>query len=169
MYRLAASEDDLIVMQWEGSVLIPPYGYFLVVRTGQDFGFSPDGYFDQSLNTGGGGLGLLKPGGELVDAIAWGTGPEVFAEGSPAPALENDQSIERKLDEAGELRDSDDDFADFGFNPDPSPQNVTFQQDVTPKVQSCWKSTPPTRFNREAAFATLSWCRILVRIPSLTS
>jgi len=34
-YRLATSEDDLLVYRWKRQALIPPHGHYLLVRAGQ--------------------------------------------------------------------------------------------------------------------------------------
>jgi hypothetical protein len=103
VYRLPSSDEDLIVTDWD------------------------DGYFDQALNTTGGGLGLLNPDGELVDAVAWGKAPTFLTEGTAAPELLDDHSLVRHKNEtSGEVIDTDDNFADFVLNPNPQPQNVTF-------------------------------------------
>jgi predicted extracellular nuclease len=127
VYRLPSSDEDLIVTDWDQPILIAPFGSFLLVRSGQDLGVIPDGYFDQALNTTGGGLGLLNPDGELVDAVAWGKAPTFLTEGTAAPELLDDHSLVRHKNEtSGEVIDTDDNFADFVLNPNPQPQNVTF-------------------------------------------
>ncbi len=126
VYRLPTSDEHLVVIEWDQTALVPPYGSFLLVRKGEDFGVIPDGYFDQALNTSGGGLGLLSPEGDLIDAIGWGKAPELLHEGDPAPALSDDQALTRRTGERpGELLDSDINGADFFLNPEPQPQNVT--------------------------------------------
>ena len=138
VYRLPTSEEALPVFIWENSALIAPYGHLLLVRSGQDFGLSPDGYFDQGLNTAGGGLGLRNAEGKLVDSVAWGKGAPALGEGSPAPALQDDQSLQRKPAAGGaSLHDSDDNASDFTLNPAPDPRNVTsvFSSDLDPGLR----------------------------------
>ena len=86
-YRLATSEDDLLVYRWQDDTLIPPNGHYLLVHTGQDVGLLPDAEFDQGLNTTGEGLLLRDSDGTNTDAFGWGNSPTAFTEGSPAPAL----------------------------------------------------------------------------------
>ncbi len=131
-YRLVSSEADLNVFKWESSTLVPPYGYLLLVRRGQDFGLSPDGYFEQSLNNTGGGLGLRNEEGSLVDAVGWGKNPPTLTEGTSAPEIEKGWSLARKQAENGsKVTDSDDNFSDFLLVTEPNPQNVTYRSVAT--------------------------------------
>ena len=154
VYRLPASEDDLPVLTWEESAFIPPFGYFLLVRRGQDFGVIPDAFFDQAMNNSGGGLGLLNPDGQLVDALAWGNAPDRFTEGTAAPAMVDDQSLmRRKGDAPGEMLDLDVNVSDFSFNPEPEPRNVihveasTHQHLLKLEVSSSEEVQPGSAFN----------------------
>ena len=125
IYRLATSADDLPIYTWAASTPVPAHGHYLLVRAGQELGLVPDAEFDQPLNTTGGGLALLDPGGNVVDSVGWGNAPELFTEGSPAPVPENDTSIERLPGgEEGNSNDSGDNSADFAVNTAPAPQNV---------------------------------------------
>ena len=87
-YRLATSEDDLLVYKWQDNTLVPPDGHYLLVHAGQDVYLLPDAEFDQGLNTTGGGLLLQDSYGSVADALGWGNSPVIFTEGSPPPALE---------------------------------------------------------------------------------
>jgi len=125
VYRLAASTEDALIYAWAESTVVPAHGHYLLVRTGQEVGATPDAGFDQPLNTKGGGLALLDAAGNVADSVGWGNAPQVFVEGSPAPVPENDTSIERLPGgEEGNFTDSDDNGADFAANPAPYPQNT---------------------------------------------
>jgi DNA/RNA endonuclease YhcR with UshA esterase domain len=123
-YRLATSEDDLLVKEWQGSALLAPHGHYLLGRAGQDLGIVVDAVFDQALNTSGGGLELRDANGNAADALGWGKAPESFIEGAATVALENGVSLERLPGgESGNGNDTDDNAADFSLNQQPSPQN----------------------------------------------
>ena len=125
VYRLATSADDLPIYAWTESTVVPAHGHYLLVRAGQEVGLVPDAEFDQPLNTKGGGLALLAPDGNVVDSVGWGSAPEIFVEGGPAPVPENGTSIERLPGgEEGNFTDTGDNSADFAVNPAPGPQNV---------------------------------------------
>ena len=127
VYRLATSAEDLPIHTWTESAVIPAHGHYLLVRAGQEdaVGIMADAAFDQPVNTKGGGLALVDPQGKVVDSVGWGSAPEEFVEGSPAPVPENDTSIERLPGgEQGNFADSGDNGADFIVNPAPGPQNV---------------------------------------------
>ncbi|HEY77475.1 MAG TPA: lamin tail domain-containing protein, partial [Thermoflexia bacterium] len=107
-YRLSPDAEEVLIYAWDEPSAIPPHGHFLLVRAGIDVGAVPDGEFDQPLNTRFGGLTLWDPAGGVADRIGWGDKPEL-AEGEPAPALENDKSLERRPGgEAGNGQDTDD-------------------------------------------------------------
>jgi uncharacterized repeat protein (TIGR01451 family) len=127
VYRLATSLEDIPVYAWTESVIVPPHGHYLLVRTDQEdaVGMIADALFDQPLNTSGGGLALLNLQGGMMDSVGWGNAPEIFVEGGAAPAPENDTSIERLPGgDEGNLTDTDDNGADFFINPKPNPQNT---------------------------------------------
>lgn len=132
-YRLATSQEDLLVYRWKARSLIPPHGHYLLGRAGQDLGITPDGTFDQALNTSGGGLALRKPDKETADVLGWGKAPTGFIEGEPAQALENDLSLERSPGGSnGSAADNGDNAGDFVFNLTPDPQNTG--SPLTPSV-----------------------------------
>jgi len=124
LYRLSPEAEEVLVYAWDEPSIVPPHGHFLLVRSGVDVGTVPDAEFDQPLNTRFGSLILLDPTGGVADRVGWGDKPEL-AEGTPAPSLENDRSLERRPGgEAGSGQDTDDNGADFALNDDPSPQNT---------------------------------------------
>ncbi len=124
-YRLATSEDDLLVFSWEVRTLIPPHGHYLLVRSGEDLDLPADAFFTQGLNTSGGGLTLRNASASTEDILGWGTAPEGFIEGVAAPKFQNDYSLERKPGgEAGNQSDTDNNETDFLLQSSPSPQNT---------------------------------------------
>ncbi|MDY7079363.1 MAG: lamin tail domain-containing protein [Chloroflexota bacterium] len=127
VYRLASSQENILVHTWTERALVPAHGHYLLVRTGQEeaLGAIADAMFDQPLNTNGGGLALLNPQGEVVDSVGWGNAPEALVEGGAAPVPENDTSIERLPGgEEGNFTDTGDNGADFVVNTEPDPQNT---------------------------------------------
>lgn len=121
-YRLATSPEDLPVYTWTEPSLIPPHGFYLLVREGEDVGVAPDAYFRQSLNTSGAGLLLRDPAGQDRDCLAWGKAPDAYRRGEPAPPLDPGFSLERHR-EAIEAP-SDDHARDYALQESPNPQNV---------------------------------------------
>ena len=124
IYYLSSDTEGFLVQSWDENWLIPPKGHFLLVRSGANVGVTPDGEFEQSLNTSSGGLTLLDDGGVIVDRLGWGDVGDL-AEGRPAPALENDLSLERKPGgDEGNGTDTDDNRSDFSLSDAPTPQNI---------------------------------------------
>jgi len=95
-YRLATSEEDLPVYEWTRPALIPPRGFYLLVRSGEEIGRTPDARFEQSLNTSGGGLLLRNPQKQTQDRLTWGKAPEAYRQGEPAPASMAGYSLQRR-------------------------------------------------------------------------
>jgi predicted extracellular nuclease len=132
-YQLAETEDETLVHRWSEHALVPPNGHYLLGRDGEDLGLPVDTTFTQALVPQRGGLQLRHTDGTPLDGLSWGGGPENFAEGRLAPALENDVSLERKPGgEDGNWTDSDDNSADFQLSQVPAPQSVG--SPVTPAV-----------------------------------
>ena len=124
-YKLADGQDETLVYRWSEHALIPPQGHYLLGRSGQDLGISPDALFEQPLVGPKGSLQLRLTDGSVVDSISWGSGPADFAESSPAPAMENGIALERAPGgDAGNWADSGDNAADFALNASPNPQNT---------------------------------------------
>ena len=127
-YQLNASDPDTLLFSWEVSALIPPHGYYLLLREGQHVGVQADAFFDYSLVPQRGSLGLRLRGAEIVDQVAWGDTDAAFKEGTNVPAAQNDVSLERLPGgEAGNTRDIDNNAEDFFLNPSPNPQNSASQ------------------------------------------
>ncbi len=134
LYRLSPEAEEVLLYAWEEPAAIPPHGHFLLVRAGKEVGAVPDAEFDYPLNTRFGSLTLLDPTGTV-------------AEGSPAPPLENDRSLERRPGgEAGNGQDTDDNGADFFLNDTPGPQNTgSLPAPVEPqRLEVCLLYTSPS-------------------------
>jgi predicted extracellular nuclease len=124
-YQLPTEEASHVVFGWDEQSYIPAKGHYLLVRSGEDIGITPDAEFAQSLNTTGGNLWLLDSEDERIDALAWGTASGKLGEGEPAPGMQNGFSLERLPGgDAGNSKDTDDNKADFSLQPIPSAQNV---------------------------------------------
>ena len=68
---------------------------------------------------------LRDESGSAQDILGWGTVPEGFFEGTAAPKILNDVSLERKPGgEAGNGTDSDNNEDDFLLQSSPTPQNI---------------------------------------------
>ncbi|MFQ5578881.1 MAG: OB-fold nucleic acid binding domain-containing protein, partial [Anaerolineae bacterium] len=69
--------------------------------------------------------GLYDPGGSRADAVAWGKAPPAFTEGTPAPEMPKESSLERLPGGAdGNFTDSDNNAADFALTTVPNPQTA---------------------------------------------
>lgn len=122
-YRLASSTSDLLVYRWSQTALLPPYGFYLLGRSGETLPLAANAVFEQALNTTGGSLVLRATDGAPVDSLGWGKSHPEIGEGSPAPALGNGQSVQRRWSGSASWQDRDDNAADFALSDSPDPQN----------------------------------------------
>ena len=101
---------------------IPPGGHLLL--GGLMYDGTPDADFPllASPEKTGGAVALKNADGDVVDSVSWGTATTVYVEGSPSPAPDDGESIER--DNAGTL-DTDDNSSDFAVLGVPTPENGT--------------------------------------------
>ncbi len=130
-YMLAEGQDARLVYRWSEHALIPPQGHYLLGRAGEDVGVVADSVFEQSLAHQKGILQLRAADGTVVDSLSWGDGAATSAN-----VIENGVSLERfPGGDAGNMLDSGDNSTDFGFNPQPDPQNTGSA--VTPMAQMC--------------------------------
>jgi predicted extracellular nuclease len=148
-YQLNAAEPDTLLFSWETSALIPPHGYYLLLREGQDAGVEADAFFDYSLVPQRGSLGLQLRGASIVDQVAWGDSDSPFVEATTALAMHNDASLERLPGgQDGNGQDTDNNSLDFALNESPNPQNSAsppvppFEGGLTITVDTPGESTP---------------------------
>jgi len=154
-YKLADGQEETLVIRWREHTLIPPQGHYLLVREGYEaeLGILADAFFETSMVPVKGGLQLGATDGTVLDSLAWGDGPADFAEGAPAPAMENGVSLERAPGgAAGNFSDTDDNASDFALNPAPDPQNTGSPLTPDPGAQLRIAVTAPQTAEPGGAF-----------------
>ena len=135
-YRLPTGQEDLLVYRFESRTMIPPFGHYLLSHSGEDFGLPTDAFFEQPINTAGGGLQLRGMDETTQDVLGWGKAPTDFFEGSPAQAIPNGSSLERLPGgQTGNSNDTGNNSLDFALNPAPDPQNTGSPN--TPAISAC--------------------------------
>ena len=135
-YQLNDGEESIPLYSWQTPASMGPGGSLLLIHAGTELGAAADATFEQGLNLNGGGLRLADDVGNTVDQLAWGSGPEAYTEGLPAPALQNGLALERLPGgEAGYGQDTGDNQADFTLQGQPTPRNTgsgALPEDGTP-------------------------------------
>ncbi|MCB0032453.1 MAG: lamin tail domain-containing protein, partial [Anaerolineales bacterium] len=116
-YQLRADENPVPLYRWETRTDLPAHGYYLLGREGIDLGVLADATFNESLFNKG-GLFLRDAERQDVDVVGWGDAPAEAVMGSPAPAVENGQSLLRQPDSYAQ-----DNAADFAISDISIPQN----------------------------------------------
>lgn len=123
-YLLAEGQEPTLVYEWTERADIPGQGYFLLVRSGEDFGVIPDAVYDVALFERKGGLVLRDAQGNDVDAVGWGEAPQGFFTGEAVAFAPDGSSLERLPGgTAGNGQNSGRNADDFTLNPTPTPQN----------------------------------------------
>ncbi|MBL7164379.1 MAG: endonuclease/exonuclease/phosphatase family protein [Anaerolineales bacterium] len=124
-YKLADGEAEQLIYRWDDHTLMPPQGHYLLGRAGEDLGIVVDAIIEFPLVPQRGGLQIRSADGDVLDSLAWGSGPGDFAEGASAAAMQNGISSERGPGgAAGNMTDAGDNAADFVLNQTPNPQNT---------------------------------------------
>ncbi|MFN2146244.1 MAG: hypothetical protein ACK2T7_12900, partial [Anaerolineales bacterium] len=131
-YQLKDEDEPTLVLVWDESYLVPPFGHFLLGQEGQDFGIRPDLSINQPLQPARGGLILKDPAREVVDSLGWGDAPQAAVEGSPAEKMENGLSLAR----IGNSTDTNNNQTDFSLSESPIPENtgsplISLENDLT--------------------------------------
>lgn len=146
-YQLNDTSEPQLVYRWRNHVTLPPHGYLLLVRSGQDFGVLADAEFDTALNLKYGGLQLRMRDGTPADSLGWGSkAPATFSEGNPAPAPANGQALLRLPgDENGSGRDTNMNAEDFSIQESHTPRNSAspLQPAFSPGLE-VWLEAPAT-------------------------
>ncbi len=145
-YQLKDGEQEEMVYRWEDHALIPPGERYLLGRADQDYGTALDALIQQPLVPQRGGLQLRAADGSVVDSLTWGSGPTAYAEGNPAPMMQNGVSLLR----AG---DSDDNASDFSLAESPSPQNSAVSSALEITLQYPEQVNPGDEFDLQIRLA----------------
>ncbi|MBN2045121.1 MAG: endonuclease/exonuclease/phosphatase family protein [Anaerolineales bacterium] len=127
-YQLKEEDEPALVLVWDESYLVPPFGHFLLGQENQDFGIRPDLFINQPLQPARGGLTLKDPAQEMVDSLGWGNAPTTAIEGSPADQMTNGLSLVRLANST----DTNNNQADFSLVNFPTPENTG--SPTTPKI-----------------------------------
>ena len=86
VYRSAAGTSDIVLATVSPGTSLAAGGYYLLGGSGYAGAIAPDQSFSTSMAAAGGGVGLRRPDGSLVDSVGWGTATNAFVEGSAAAA-----------------------------------------------------------------------------------
>jgi endonuclease G len=90
VYRATSGTNDILLAQWNTSVVVPAGGYYLVAADAYDGAANEDfTYFPAqcscSMGAGGGGLAIRSGAvntGTIIDSVGWGTATNAFIEGT---------------------------------------------------------------------------------------
>jgi hypothetical protein len=117
VYRSATGTADLLLFAFASEAIAANQPYFLCASSGYT-GTTKDVIYANNLAAAGGGIALLGPGGNAVDAVGWGTAANALVETAPATAPPAGSSIARVPDG----HDTDDNLTDFMIAAAPTPR-----------------------------------------------
>jgi hypothetical protein len=113
VYRSAVGTSDIALGTIAAGTTIPAGGYFLFGGSGYAGAPAADQSFSTGLAGTGGGLGLRKPDGSLVDSVGYGTATNAFVVGSAAAAPPAADSPGKSAARLPDGKDTNDNSADF--------------------------------------------------------
>lgn len=128
VYRSINGVNDRTFYAWESSVVLQPGQYYLVASTSYTGSVTPDVVFSNTecqcaLAAASGGLAIRQgaaDSGSIIDAVGWGSGSNVYFEGTRTTAP-GDNNSKIRLD--GGCQDTDNNAADFETSIPSAPRN----------------------------------------------
>jgi endonuclease G, mitochondrial len=126
-YRSATGVNDVPMVSWTTSTIVPPGGYYLIANASYTGSVPSNINYNiatVSMSATGGGIGLRNGAvnlGVIVDSVAYGTATNIFLEGTAttAPALSTSQNRANNG-----CQDTDNNSADFANLSPSAPKNA---------------------------------------------
>lgn len=127
------------------SLLLPSHAHLLIANASGAYAGQADGLFSNGgFSTAGGSLVLrVITGGQVIDALSWGSATNSFVESSAGTVPPTSSSLERKPGGVlGNATDTNDNLADLRLEPNPVPQNLAAQPVPVPTAPPTQSPTP---------------------------
>ena len=86
VYRSAAGTSDIVLATIPDGTSIAAGAYYLLGGSGYAGAITPDQSFSTGIAGTGGGVGLRRADGSLVDSVGWGSATNALVEGSASAA-----------------------------------------------------------------------------------
>lgn len=135
VYRSSSGTNDVQLLAWSTSTMIPAGGYYLVANTSYDGSVTPDASFNSgtcmcAMSGTSGGIAIRDGAlntGVILDSVGYGSATNIFVEGTvtPAPAANSGQS---RLNNA--CQDTDNNLNDFSNTNPSAPRNSSTTANV---------------------------------------
>jgi hypothetical protein len=107
------------------SMVLNSNEHLLIANSAGVFAELADATYSGGISADGGAVALRHIGGEVIDAVGWGTAANSYVEGTAAPAPPAKSSIERLPGgSGGNTRDTNDNAADWHLESSPVPQSL---------------------------------------------
>ena len=124
VYVTASGATTARKASFTSPTVLKPGQHLLVANASGIYAAMADATYSGGLAADGGSLVLRRVnGGDVIDAVGWGTASNDYVEGSAAPAPPARSSIERRPGgSGGNTRDTNDNLADWLVQTSPVPQ-----------------------------------------------
>ncbi len=128
VYRSAAGVNDVAMVQWNTSTIVPPGGFYLVTSNTYDGTVSGNISYSTgsvSMSGTGGGIGIRLGDlntGVLIDSVGFGTATNIFVEAAATAAPAANASQSRK---SSGCQDTDNNLSDFANTNPAAPRNTS--------------------------------------------
>jgi outer membrane biosynthesis protein TonB len=124
VYASASGTSVTRKVVFDSPLPLDPNRHFLVANASGTYAADADATYTGGFAADGGAVALRRTDGEVIDSVGWGTAANAFVETTPAPAPPARSSIERLPGgRGGNLRDTNDNAADFVIEPSPVAQS----------------------------------------------
>lgn len=130
VYRSDNGVNDVNFFAWSSSAVVPAGGYYLIASSSYTGGVVADATYNNAtcqcaLGAAAGGLAIRQGPlntGAVIDAVGWGTGSNIFFEGSRTTAPGNSNSKARLVNGC---QDTDNNANDFATVSPSQPRNAS--------------------------------------------
>jgi outer membrane biosynthesis protein TonB len=142
VYASASGTTVTRKVVFDSPIPLDPNRHFLLANASGTYAADADATYTGGFAADGGAVALRRTDGAVIDSVGWGTAANAFVETTPAPAPPARSSIERLPGgPGGNLRDTNDNAADFVIEPNPVAQSRTCAP-VPPPAGSTASSGP---------------------------
>ena len=125
VYVTASGATTTRKAAFSSPVPLAPGAHLLVANSAGVYGPLADATYTGGLASDGGSLALRHVGGEVIDAVSWGTASNSFVEGAVAPAPPAQSSLERRPGgTSGNWLDTNSNASDWVVRSNPVPQSL---------------------------------------------
>jgi hypothetical protein len=122
VYRSAAGTSDVVLATVPDGTVLAAGGFYLFGGSAYAGGPAADQSFSAGLAATGGGVGVRKADGTLVDSVGWGTATNALVEGAVATAPPTTEAPGSSIARLPDGDDTGNNASDFAVDDSPTPK-----------------------------------------------